>query len=102
MILFNSNIPKICIENPMPSLIFKLPKYTQIIEPYLYGHPYKKKTYLWLKNLPPLMAENILSERQSTKIAGNWFNKGGKDRQKMRARTFEGIAKAMAKQWGNL
>lgn len=40
------------------------------------------------------------SERESTKIAGNWFNKGGKDRQKNRAKTFPGIAKAMAEQWG--
>jgi hypothetical protein len=39
-------------------------------------------------------------ERQSSKIAGNWFNKGGKERQKNRAKTFPGIAKAMADQWG--
>lgn len=47
------------------------------------------------------MPTNILSKEfvQSTKIAGNWFNKGGNDRQKNRAKTFEGIAKAMAEQW---
>jgi len=50
--------------------------------------------------LPKLVPTNIVEERQSTKVAGNWFNKGGKDRQKERARTFEGIAAAMAEQWG--
>jgi len=101
MKLLNSNIPKICVENPIPSKIFKLPKYTQTIQPFYFGHPFKKKTCLWLKNLPLLEPTNIITECQSTKVAGNWFNKGGKDRQKNRSKTFEGIAKAMAKQWGN-
>jgi hypothetical protein len=60
----------------------------------------QKRTCLWLKDLPKLVPTNIVEERQSTKVAGNWFNKGGKDRQKERARTFEGIAAAMAEQWG--
>ena len=47
------------------------------------------------------MATNICEERQSSKVAGNWFNKGGKERQKNRAKTFPGIAKAMAEQWGD-
>lgn len=64
------------------------------------GHPVQKKTCLWLKNLPPLFPTMIMEERQSSKVAGNWFNKGGKERQKNRAKTFEGIAKAMADQWG--
>ena len=101
MKLLCCNIPKIAIENPVPSLIFGLPKYHQIIQPYEFGHPYKKKTCLWLKNLPPLMATMYVQEQESTKIPGNWFNKGGKDRQKNRAKTFDGIAKAMANQWGN-
>lgn len=53
-----------------------------------------------LRDLPPLMSTAICETAQSTKIAGNWFNKGGKDRQKNRAKTFPGIAKAMAEQWG--
>ncbi len=98
--LYNSNIPKICVENPIPSSVYQLPKYTQIIQPYEYGHPFQKRTCLWLKNLPKLIPTDIVSERQSSKVAGNWFNKGGKERQKARAKTFDGIAKAMAEQWG--
>lgn len=101
MELYNSNCPKIAVENPIPSRVYGLPPYTQIIQPYEFGHPYSKKTCLWLKGLPNLEPTNILPEdqRQSTKIAGNWFNKGGKDRQKNRAKTFSAIAKAMAEQW---
>lgn len=91
---------KVAIENPIPSTVYCLPKYDQIIQPWMFGHPVQKKTCLWLKNLPPLFPTEIMQERQSSKIAGNWFNKGGKERQKNRAKTFPGIAKAMAEQWG--
>ena len=100
MKLYNANIDKIVVENPIPSKIYGLPKYSQTIQPYEYGHPFQKKTCLWLKNVPELKPTNIVSNRQSTKVPGNWFNKGGKDRQKNRAKTFEGIAHAMAEQWG--
>ncbi len=100
MALHNANVNKICVENPIPSRIFELPKYSQIIQPYEHGHPIQKRTCLWLKNLPKLKPTTIVDIRQSTKIPGNWFNKGGKERQKNRARFFEGIAKAMADQWG--
>lgn len=102
MDLYNSKIPKIAVENPIPSKIFGLPQYSQIIQPYEYGHSYQKRTCLWLKNLPQLKPTNIVEKGQSTKVVGNWFNAGGKDRQKNRAKTFEGIADAMAEQWGNL
>jgi len=49
-----------------------------------------------------LIPTNIVEHRESTKVVGNWFNAGGKDRQKNRAKTFQGIADAMAAQWGNL
>lgn len=101
MELYNAPINKICVENPISSKIFALPKYTQTIQPYEYGHPVQKKTCLWLKNLPQLKPTNIIYKRQSTKIPGNWFNKGGKDRQKNRSKFFDGFAKAMADQWGN-
>ena len=100
MALYNAPIDKICVENPISSKIFALPKHTQTIQPYEYGHPFSKATRLWLKNLPELKPTNIINKKQSTKIAGNWFNKGGKDRQKNRSKFFEGIAKAMADQWG--
>ena len=100
MKLYNADIEKIVVENPIPSKIYGLPKYTQTIQPYEYGHPFQKKTCLWLKGLPELKPTNIVTDRQSTKVPGNWFNKGGKDRQKNRAKTFQGIADAMAEQWG--
>ena len=101
MALYNAPINKICVENPISSKIFTLPKYLQIIQPYEYGHPIQKRTCLWLKNLSQLKPTNITYKKQSTKIPGNWFNKGGKDRQKNRSKFFKGIAKAMADQWGN-
>lgn len=91
---------KIAIENPVPSKVYCLPPYTQIIQPWQFGHPLQKKTCLWLKNLPNLTPTHIVQERQSSKIPGNWFNHGGKERQKNRAKTFQGIADAMAEQWG--
>jgi len=102
MKLYNADCNKIVIENPIPSSIYELPKYTQFIQPYEYGHPYKKKTCLWIKGLSNLKPTNIIEfeEIQSTKIAGNWFNKGGKERKKNRSKTFHGIAVAMAEQWG--
>ena len=75
--------------------------YTQIIQPWMFGHPVQKKTCLWLKGLPNLTPTEICSERQSSKVPGNWFNHGGKERQKNRAKTFPGIAKAMATQWSD-
>jgi len=97
--LYNASIEKICIENPIPTRICGLPKYDQIIQPYYFGDMAQKKTCLWLKNLPKLTYKEPKEKPQSTKIAGNWFNKGGKDRQKNRAKTFQGIADAMATQW---
>ena len=100
MRFYNANCGRIAIENPIPSKVYCLPPYTQTIQPWMFGHPVQKKTCLWLKGLPKLQPTNIVEERQSTKIPGNWFNHGGKERQKNRAKTFPGIAKAMAEQWG--
>lgn len=101
MALYNAPIDKICVENPISSKIFELPKHTQTIQPYEYGHPVQKKTCLWIKNLKTLTPTKVMQKPQSTKIAGNWFNKGGKDRQKNRSKFFTGIANAMADQWGS-
>lgn len=95
-----ADVDHIAIENPLPSTVYCLPNYTQLIQPWQFGHPVQKKTCLWLKNLPKLKPTDICEERQSSKVAGNWFNRGGKDRQQNRAKTFQGIAKAMAEQWG--
>lgn len=100
MQFYNADCDRIAVENPIPSRVYGLPPYSQTIQPYMFGHPVQKKTCLWLKGLPSLEPTNIVEKRQSTKIPGNWFNKGGKERQKNRAKTFPGIAKAMAEQWG--
>ena len=102
MAIYNANCPKIAIENPTPSKIFELPEKTQVIQPWKCGHPYSKRTQLWLKGLPKLTPTNIVEVESSCRKPGNWFNKGGKNRQINRSKTFEGVAKAMAEQWGKL
>lgn len=99
MLFYNADCPRIAIENPTPSKIYGLPQYCQVIQPYQFGHPFSKRTCLWLKGLPLLVPTDIVEVSQSTKVPGNWFNKGGKDRQKNRSKTFPGVAKAMADQW---
>jgi hypothetical protein len=101
MALLDSGIPHVCVENPVPSTVYELPKYSQIIQPYQFGHPYQKRTCLWLKCLPPLVTTHWVAVTESTRVAGNWFNTGGRDRQKNRSKTFPGIAQAMASQWSS-
>ena len=103
-----SDIQRICIENPIPSRVFGMPERTQIIEPWQYGHPYKKKTCLWLKGLPKLEPTNIVDPIATWCPSGSYSGKHGeehrgmftKDRAKNRSKTFPGIARAMAEQWG--
>lgn len=100
---------RIAIENPVPSSIYRLPEPSQIIQPYEYGHPYTKKTYLWLKNLPQLEPTKIVRPKGGW-VCGNsdiWKRQAaqgeviGKEKSaKHRSKTFEGIAHAMAEQWG--
>lgn len=66
----------------------------------MFGHPVQKKTRLWLKGLPPLEPTDTVDPECGCHEAGTWFMRGGKDRQKNRAKTFPGLAKAMAEQWG--
>ena len=100
MAILEADCRKIVVENPIPSAIFDFPKPTQIIQPYEYGHPVSKKTLLWEKGVEPLKPTNIVKPEVNCHEAGTWFMKGGKERQKNRAKTFPGIAKAMAEQWG--
>jgi len=102
MSILNADCERIVVENPIPSTIYGLPKYSQIIQPYYFGVPLKKKTCLWVKGVKLLQPTNMLNKEdcESTKIPGNWFNKGGKERQKNRSKTFIEIAQAMADQWG--
>lgn len=104
---------KIVVENPPPMKRFGLPKYTQIIQPYYFGEPYNKKTCLWLKGVDELKPTNIV-EPQKEKYKwyshslgkemtlSMWYQKANKNGEwrKNRSKTFDGIGKAMAEQWG--
>lgn len=100
MQFINADCRHIVVENPTPSRVFDLPPYSQVIQPWMFGHPYQKRTLLWIKGLPDLKPTNVMNTRISTKTPGCWFNCKGPDRQKERAKTFQGIADAMAEQWG--
>lgn len=109
MQFYNANVEKICVENPIPSKVFNMPPYTQIIQPYEYGHPYSKKTCLWLKGLPKLQPTNIIENYKPYVSCGTSANKGNLDKAGfsraggaalVRSKTFEGIARAFAEQWG--
>jgi site-specific DNA-cytosine methylase len=97
--LWNCGIPRICIENPIGVLPKRssLGKSTQIIQPWQFGHGETKATCLWLKNLPKLIPADIVEGRE----AKVHRMPPGPNRWKDRSRTYEGIAKAMAEQWGN-
>lgn len=99
MSFLNADCPRIAVENPVSSRIYQIPPHTQEIQPWQFGHPVQKKTRLWLKGLPPLMPTEIVQPHCGCHEAGTWFTKGGKDRQKNRAKTFPGLARAMAEQW---
>ena len=105
--LLNANISKICIENPLPSRIFALPKESQVIHPYHFGHPFSKRTHLWLKNLPHLKHTDVV-ENYTPLIRSNVTDKKRRGQEQfgkysggiVTAKTFQGIADAMADQWG--
>jgi site-specific DNA-cytosine methylase len=107
-LLWNAPIPRICIENPVGFLNNNWQKPTQIIQPYHFGDADSKRTCLWLKNLPSLKPTNIVtptiySYYKSGKHKGNpIYRTEYIKNQKERSRFFEGIAKAMANQWGEL
>ncbi len=109
--LFNASIKKIALENPVGviSSVYRTPD--QYIQPWQFGEPYSKKTGLWLKNLPELEPTNILTPTafQKNGKTPRWENQTpsgqnklgpSKDRAKLRSITYQGVADAMADQWG--
>jgi hypothetical protein len=99
---------RICIENPIVHSHAKqrllVRDYTQKIQPYFFGHPERKQTCLWLKNLPKLKVTNNLEQQvlfmhKADKDKVHW-EPPGPERQKNRSRTYLGVAEAMAAQWG--
>ena len=105
----NTPCSKIAIENPVGIISSVYKKPTQIIQPYEFGEPYEKKTCLWLKGLPKLKPTKIVQpEKRVTFASGKsmpaWYADAWhlpkEERARVRSKTFEGIAKAMAEQWG--
>lgn len=102
----NADCDKIAVENPVHCKVFEMPSHSQEIQPYQFGHPYSKKTRLWLKGLPLLVPTKVLTEytpflpagtsrKDKTKYGAKQCAHNGFDRSK----TFPGIARAMAEQW---
>ena len=115
--LMVSPIPKICIENPVGVISTRIRKPDQIIQPYEFGHEETKTTCLWLKGLPKLIPTKIMgvkpqrkliltdeNARRDKNLTPSGQNKLGpsENRGYLRAKTYPGIAKAMAEQWGNM
>jgi site-specific DNA-cytosine methylase len=102
--IINANIPKIVVENPVGIMSTLYRKPDQIIQPWQFGDTAQKTTCLWLKDMPPLQHTNIVDKGEfytapSGKRLPKWYsdNKSAKARSK----TFQGIADAMAQQWGS-
>ena len=106
--LLNANIPMICVENPIMHKYAKERigniKQSQIIQPWMFGHTEQKATCLWLKGLPLLIETNnvkdemmLLPDNQRQKLH---YLPPSEDRWKLRSKTYDGIAQAMADQWG--
>lgn len=111
MAFINADCPRIAVENPIPSRVFELPPYTQKIQPHdFYGenHPYTKTTCLWLKNLPCLVPVDPVMPVATVCPSGSYSHKHGdkhrglftNDRARQRSKTFPGVARAIAEQWG--
>jgi hypothetical protein len=107
--LLNSSIPKIAVENPIPhkyavEIIGR--KYDQIVQPWMFGHPERKATCLWLKGLPKLVPTNdvkaymlTLPKKEQNRLH---YLPPSPERWKLRSKTFQGVADAFATQWGNI
>ena len=109
----NSRCPKVCIENPVGIMSRVWRKPDQIIQPYQFGDPESKKTCLWLKGLPKLVPTDVLplpasghwqnqtpGKQNKIMVDGKWIAYGDPRTAALRSKTYPGIAKAMADQWG--
>ena len=106
MKMLNAPIKYIAVENPTPLKVVGLPIHTQAVQPYEYGHPYSKRTLLWLKNLKPLEPTEIievytpyLPSNTGGKKRGQSYSRGISKNAKESSKTFQGVARAMATQW---
>ena len=94
--LMAAPIPRIALENPISVISSRIRKPDQIVQPWMFGHGETKATCLWLKGLPPLQPTNVVEGRKGRVH----HEPPGLDRWKRRSRTYQGIAEAMASQWG--
>lgn len=96
--LLDAPVERIALENPVSVISSRIRKPTQVVQPWQYGHGETKATCLWLKNLPKLTPTNVVDGREARvhRMAP------GPNRWRERSRTFQGIADAMAAQWGTL
>lgn len=106
MKLWSGPVEKICLENPLGVISRTLP-YQQIVNPFQFGEPYRKRTCLWLKNLPLLVPTNVVEPLEFYNKMGNKKSSidviaynTSTDRRKSRSKFWQGIAAAMADQWG--
>lgn len=111
MALYHTNIPYIAIENPVGVISSRFRKPDQIVQPFMFGNAARKTTCLWLKGLPLLEPTELVSEGESIvfrsgKKMPKWYcdaltnAKTDAERRRLRSKTFDGIAQAMASQWG--
>ena len=109
--ILNADCDKIVIENPPPMKRFNLPKYSQLVRPYMFGEINNKPICLWLKGVEELKPTNIVEKDKDIvrwvhkatgqkKSCSKWYNTNTSQHSKHRSKTFEGVAKAMADQWG--
>ena len=102
--IWDADCPLICIENPVGALSTRsrMGKPSQYVQPFMFNHPEQKKTGLWLKGLPNLTPTNIIDVSRLPKkdVQRLHYLPPSKDRWKLRSKTYQGIADAMADQWG--
>lgn len=110
MAMYNANIPYVAVENPVGVMSTRFRKPDQIVQTFMFGDQARKTTCLWLKGLPPLESTKVVSEGEtlqfkSGKRMQKWISdaftkaKTAEERRRLRSKTFEGMAKAMAEQW---
>jgi hypothetical protein len=109
--MLDAPCPLVAVENPTPLKIYELPQPSQVIQPYMFGHPFSKRTLLWLRGLPPLKPTQIVSDFKpllpSNTGGAKRGQKAGTGKERIRnpresSKTFSGVAKAMAEQWSEV
>ena len=109
--ILNADCDKIVVENPPPMKRFNLPKYNQLVRPYMFGESNNKPICLWLKGVGELKPTNIVEKDKDIvrwvhkatgqkKSCSKWYNTNTSQHSKHRSKTFKGVAIAMAEQWG--